>query len=153
VIGDQAFRDKKETELPKVSIIPAYSLRPKSSEIPQNTLYVPSHPIAPETTGNYSSSTEIQLLPEMVGYLPAPDATLDVFSGNPLEFEYFIEAAEKRIKDPLGCLTRLLNYLRGEAKELVKGCIHLYPTQKDINMQSSCCRVVIVIRLGYSTST
>lgn len=51
-----------------------------------------------------------------------------MFSGNPREFEYFmatfIEAVEKRIKDPRGCLIKLLNYLR-EAKELVKGCIHL----------------------------
>lgn len=62
----------------------------------------------------------------------APDGDLDIFDGNVLKFKYFIttfeEMVEKRIKDPRGRLTRLIKYTRGEAKELIKGCIQKPPT-------------------------
>ena len=37
--------------------------------------------------------------------------------------EVFKELVEKRIKDPKGRLTRLINYTTGEAKDLIKHCI------------------------------
>ena len=58
----------------------------------------------------------------------APDVDLDVFSGDPLDFKYFMstfeEVVENKIKDLKGRLTRLIKYTRGEAKDLVKHCIH-----------------------------
>ena len=39
----------------------------------------------------------------------------------------FREAVEKRINDPQGKLTRLINLTSGEAKELVKPFIHDRP--------------------------
>jgi len=53
---------------------------------------------------------------------------IDPFDGNPLEYKFFLatfkEAVETRITESRGRLTRLLMYLRGDAKELVKHCIH-----------------------------
>ena len=58
----------------------------------------------------------------------APEADLDIFDGNPLEYNFFIknfeEVVEKKIADPRGRLTRLMKFTSGEAKELIKGCIH-----------------------------
>ena len=57
----------------------------------------------------------------------APEVEIDVFSGDPLEYHYFMEifkeVVEKRIKDPRGRLTRLIKYTNGEAKDLIKHCI------------------------------
>ena len=96
---------------------------------PDNTVSV-SKPLDPEQTLTVNT---MQMFAEMIGYLQAPNAELDVFSGNPLEFEYFlamfVESVEKRISDPRSRLTRLLKFLTGEAKELVKGCIHLPPSE------------------------
>ena len=58
----------------------------------------------------------------------APEIEIDPFDGNPLHYKFFLatfkEAVETKITDPRGRLTRLLMYLRGDAKELVKHCIH-----------------------------
>ena len=54
----------------------------------------------------------------------APEVDIDVFSGDPLEYHYFMETfkkvVEKRTEDPRGRLTRLIKYTRGEAKDLTK---------------------------------
>ena len=52
---------------------------------------------------------------------------LDTFSGDPLEYHYFIEVfkevVEKRIEEPKGRLTRLVKYTTGQAKNLIKHCM------------------------------
>ena len=61
-----------------------------------------------------------------------PNVDIDVFDGSPLEFNYFMsifeEMVESKVVDPKGRLTRLINYTKGEAKELVKHCIQ-QPTE------------------------
>ena len=56
---------------------------------------------------------------------------MDKFSGNPLGYQYFStmfkEIVERKIKDPVGRLTRLIKFSDGEAKNLIKHCIHLTP--------------------------
>ena len=51
---------------------------------------------------------------------------MDYFSGNPLDYHYFMslfeELVEKKIDDPFGKLARLIKYTRGEAKELIQHC-------------------------------
>ena len=51
-----------------------------------------------------------------------------MFSGNPLDFHYFmatfVESVEKKVDDARGRLTRLIKYTAGDAKELIKNCIH-----------------------------
>ena len=58
----------------------------------------------------------------------APEIDLEVFKGDPLEFSFFMtsfqEVVEKKVKDSIGRLTRLIKYTSGDAKELVKGCIY-----------------------------
>ena len=55
----------------------------------------------------------------------APEVEVDKFSGgNPLEYQYFStmfkEVVEKKIKHPIGRLTRLIKFNDGEAKDLIK---------------------------------
>ena len=57
----------------------------------------------------------------------APNVDIGMFDCNPLEFNYFMSISEEMVKskvnNPIGRLTRLTNYTKGEAKELVKHCI------------------------------
>ena len=61
----------------------------------------------------------------------APEVEVDKFSGTPLEYQYFSatfrEVVERKIKDPVGRLTRLMKFTDGEAKSLTKHCMHLTP--------------------------
>ena len=63
----------------------------------------------------------------------APMVDIDVFDGNPLEFNYFLatfkEVVEQKVDDPRGRLTRLIKYTTGEAKELIKNCIQEDPSK------------------------
>ena len=69
-------------------------------------------------------------LNQVLRYLQAPEVDIDIFSGKSIDYQYFIstfvEVVETKIEEPKGRLTRLLKYLEGEAKDLVRGCIHLY---------------------------
>ena len=59
----------------------------------------------------------------------ASEPTIEIFYGNPLEFKYFIttfeEVIETKIDEARGRLIRLIQFTSGEAKDLIKGCIHL----------------------------
>ena len=61
----------------------------------------------------------------------AREVELDKFSGNPLEYQYFStmfkEVVERKIGDPVGRLAQLIKFTDGEAKDLIKHCIHLAP--------------------------
>ena len=65
---------------------------------------------------------------DMIALNSAPKVELDTFSGNILEFEYFRanfkELVEEKVEDQRGRLARLLKYTSGDAKELIKGCVH-----------------------------
>ena len=62
----------------------------------------------------------------------APNVDIDVFDGNPLERKYFMsifeEMVERKVVNPRARLTRLINYTKGESKELVKHWIQ-QPTE------------------------
>ena len=72
-------------------------------------------------------------LTHLINHMQAPTVEMDVFSGNCMDYPYFItmfsEVVERRIADPRGRLTRLLKYLKDEAKELVQSCVYL-PTDE-----------------------
>ena len=57
------------------------------------------------------------MLYQLVKEQPAPSLNIEVFDGNPLHYTYFRsmfrEEVEKRIKDPQGKLTQLINLTRG----------------------------------------
>ena len=69
------------------------------------------------------------MLCKMMKQQSAPEIELDVFDGNPLNFNYFMalfkETVEKKIEDPRGRLTRLIKYTTGEVKDLIKNYIQL----------------------------
>ena len=52
---------------------------------------------------------------------------IDMFDGNPLEFNYFMwiyeEMLESEVVNQRGILTGLINYTKGEVQKLVKYCI------------------------------
>ena len=83
----------------------------------------------PDRVDKEGSSGRTDKVIDLLRYLQAPEVDIDVFNGDPLEFLYFMslfcENVETKIDNPKGRLTRLLKYLDGEAKELVKGCIYL----------------------------
>ena len=68
-------------------------------------------------------------LTHLINHLQAPTVEIDTFSGNCIDYPYFIttfiEVVETRISDPRGRLIRLLKYLNEEAKELVQACVYL----------------------------
>ena len=57
----------------------------------------------------------------------APDVDIDIFTGNPVDYHYFIavfhEVVQKKNDDPSGRLTRLIKYTDGQPKEMIKHCI------------------------------
>ena len=65
---------------------------------------------------------------KMIKAQSAPKPTLDIFSGDPLEYVYFIEnfidLVESNVDDQHGRLNRLIQHTVGEAKELIKHCVH-----------------------------
>ena len=54
---------------------------------------------------------------------------MDYFSGDPLDFQYFMslftELVEKKVDEPMGRLARLIHYTCGEAKDLIQHCIQM----------------------------
>ena len=80
-----------------------------------------------ETTSHASSSlSHLNDLCNLLKISSAPDVDMDYFSGDPLDYHYFMslfeELVEKKIDDPFGKLARLIKYTRGEAKELIQHC-------------------------------
>ena len=71
------------------------------------------------------------MLRKLVKEQPAPQVDLKTFDGNPLEYKYFMsmlrESVKKKIEDPKGRLTQLIQYTRGEAKDLSKNFINERP--------------------------
>ncbi len=75
-----------------------------------------------------SSRSFNETLLEVLQLQSAPKVDMDVFSGEVLEYQYFIETfrevVERVIPDERGRLTRLIQYTSGEPKELIRHCIH-----------------------------
>ena len=87
-----------------------------------------------ELNKNYQSDGEVsKMLCKLIQQQGAPEFDIDTFSGDHLEYHYFMEVfkevVEKRIEDPRGRLTRLIKYTTGEAKDLIKH------QQKDMRIQ------------------
>ncbi|XP_066911620.1 uncharacterized protein [Clytia hemisphaerica] len=115
----------------QVQDVPAHDI-PNDTVPLQNVLVQNVPSINSDCDSTVATSSQIRperMLSEMFGYLQAPSVKLDTFSGDPLEFEYFlatfVESVEMKISDPGSRLLRLMDCLTGEAKELVKGCVHL----------------------------
>ena len=70
----------------------------------------------------------------MLQYQGALEVEIGKFSGNPLEYHYFVsmfsQAVEKKVSDQTGRLIKQLKFTDGEARESRKHCIHL-PNETD----------------------
>ena len=77
---------------------------------------------------NQSAHTLVTELTKLIKQQAAPEVEIDVFSGDPLEYAYFItnfkEIVEGSIDGQTARLNRLIKYTTGEAKELIKHCVH-----------------------------
>ena len=85
-----------------------------------------------DTFGTEESTLHAATLSGLFNQQNAPNVDIDVFNGDPMEYQYFIatfrEVVEKKIADPMGRLTRLIKYTSCKAKELIRHCIHLPPS-------------------------
>ena len=79
-------------------------------------------------TGHSAHTPLVNELVNLIKQQAAPDVEIDVFSGDPLEYTYFItnfkEIVESSIDGQTARLNRLIKYTSGEAKELIKHCVH-----------------------------
>ena len=68
-----------------------------------------------------------QMINKLLWKQAAPEVDIDVFTGDPTKYHYFLavfkEVVEKKIGDARGRLTRLIKYIDGEPKEMIKHCI------------------------------
>ena len=92
--------------------------------------------IRPKTRVNHSDfacppedmSKLSQVMMDMLNIQAAPDADIDVFGGDPLDYHYFRasfrDAVESRMRDQRGLLTRLIKYTAGVPKELIKSFVY-----------------------------
>ena len=69
-----------------------------------------------------------EMICKLLQYHRIPEVETDNCSGTPLEYQYFVlifnQVVEKKVSDQTEWLTRLLKFTGGEAKELIKHCIH-----------------------------
>ena len=69
----------------------------------------------------------IGTMSKLIRQQAAPDFNIDIFSGDPVDYHYFItvfeEVAEKKIDNPRGRLARLIRNTDGEPKKMIKHCI------------------------------
>ena len=68
-----------------------------------------------------------QMISKLLRQQAAPEVDIDVFTGEPTKYHYFLavfeEVVEKKVDDARGRLTRLIKYTDGEPKEMIKHCI------------------------------
>ena len=80
-----------------------------------------------QSSSDECPSNSMEAMMSMLNIQTAPNADLDVFSGDPLEYHFFkasfVEVVEKKVPDQKGRLTRLLKFTSGDAKDLIKHCI------------------------------
>ncbi len=69
-----------------------------------------------------------ELMVQTLKLQAAPKVEIDIFRGEPLEYTYFIEnfkdVVENLVDNPRQRLVRLLKYTEGDAKDLIKHCVH-----------------------------
>ena len=84
-------------------------------------------PIQTESSNPVSTVTR-----DIVQMLKAPSVDLDVFRGDPLEYDYFksnfSQVVETTVEDQRGRLARLIKYTNGDAKDLIKLCVYNDPS-------------------------
>ena len=74
-----------------------------------------------------NQSDMVVMMGKLLREQAAPDVDVDIFTGDPVDYHYFIavfdEVVEKKIDDPRSRLTRLTKYTDDQPKEMIKHCI------------------------------
>ena len=69
-----------------------------------------------------------ELMVKTIRLQAAPKVEIDSFSGDPLEYDYFIQnfkdVVENLVEEPRQRFIRLLSHTEGEAKKLIRHCVH-----------------------------
>ena len=90
-----------------------------------------SKPAAENESHNEGQEGVANMICKLFQQQGAPEVEVDKFSGNALKYQYFSAmfkvVLERKIKDPAGRLTHLINFTDGEAKDLIKNCMLLTP--------------------------
>ena len=107
----QSLRDNGVLGVPLVNPVPA--------SVPSVPTSVPSVPTSVPVSANVDNS-------ELVNMMNVPKLTIDVFDGNPLQYQkcmsIFDETVGDKVSDDRAKLTRLLQYTTGPAKAAIENC-------------------------------
>ena len=107
----QWLRDNGVLGVPLVNPVPA--------SVPSVPTSVPSVPTSVPASANVDNS-------ELVNMMNVPKLTIDVFDGNPLQYQKFMsifdETVGDKVSDDRAKLTRLLQYTTGPAKAAIENC-------------------------------
>ena len=82
-----------------------------------------------DVSGRYSEENDYntEMICKLLQQQTALHVDIEKFDGNPINYQYFTsifkEVVENRIEDPTGRLIRLIKYIDGEARELIKPCV------------------------------
>ena len=91
----------------------------------QSVVADPQSPIALASSTQRSISEDTSL----INMLHLPRVVLEIFDGNALHWHQFIKSFDMNVgkicDDPDVCLTRLIQYTSGSAKEAIRGCLLL----------------------------
>ena len=123
---------------------------PQPESYPQLNPLVPEFHIKPNAAQSASNGFQevfiqqnklTEMLVEQHQQSLLPSLQITKFAGDPLEYSSFVTSFESQIESKLRsndvCLRYLEQYLEGEPKELIKGCLHLdeqsgYPEAKKL---------------------
>ena len=121
----------------KISVTSAIKRKPLPKSESTRLKFLPTPPSRPKTRAvrnfsvnspNIVNSELSNAICDLVKIQGAPSVELDVFSGNPLDFKFFLtnfeDLVEKRISDSAGRLARLLNFTSGDANDLIQCCLY-----------------------------
>ena len=80
------------------------------------------------TSCDHPTTSATSALIDLLKLQSAPQVEIDTFDGDPLEYVYFIanfkDMVESVVSDQRGRLNRLIQYTAGEAKDLIRHCVH-----------------------------
>ena len=123
----KAKREEEEEEDNHNSIVEHNNVPPKDKIVKLRGSTKPKKP-KEKTDTNIEQSDILCAMMKLINLQTAPEVDIDVFNGDPLEYQYFRatfkDVVENKIHDPRERLIRLLKYTTGDVKESIKHCLY-----------------------------
>ena len=111
----------------KPNVAPFQPLKPHHLEVSKATQQ--TTPAVYDIQQQQQKGDDYNLMSNIFKELRAPNVQLDPFSGNSIDFPFFManftQAIEEKVRDDKGRLQRPIQFTDGPAKELAKSCIYL----------------------------